>query len=135
MTPLEKYLAEIEERLAKATPAPWEAEFHSESPIENLHPFSFAVGPKHLSAPRNYNTLAAQNDSILIANSPTDLATLVAMVRRMHETLEEVREGSALMAEGEGNDPQTYMDMASCLMESCDEIFKGIDTILSKEEK
>ena len=38
--------------------------------------------------------------------------------------LKEIREGNALMAEGEGSDPQVYMDMAKHWMKEADKVLQ-----------
>lgn len=86
MTDLEKLLAEIRERLAKATPGPWRA-----SPTRAMGEVwaQFYAGDKPLLQMRTdfMDTPDISPDETLIAYAPTDLERLLRIVDVQREAL------------------------------------------------
>lgn len=65
-----------------------------------------------------------------------DFRALIAMARGslvMGEALEEAREQFALMAEGEGEDADVYMDMARYTMTRCDTAIRAADELFGEK--
>lgn len=82
---LPQYLAEIRERLDKASPGPWECYSCKDSPIIDISAFDEKV-QTHLevcSVPRDETF-----NALLISHLPTDLATLVRIVEIQSKALE-----------------------------------------------
>ncbi len=81
-------LAPIKNRLAKATPGPWDAYsvpgFKSEAPYTAV-----GIGEKEA---RLVRFDGAWPDADFIANSPTDIAALVAEVERLRTQIDAARE-------------------------------------------
>jgi len=77
-------LTQIEERLANATPGPWETRQHATFPGRKVvgprEPEDIAKGPVTLMEPIFWTERSAANAE-LIAAAPTDLAALVMVVR------------------------------------------------------
>jgi hypothetical protein len=82
--PITTYLDEIEARLKAATPGPWRT--RDKSTILSKTDFvasTFDNGPY-------FDTELEETNSNLIAHAPTDLQTLIAIVRRYEEALQEI---------------------------------------------
>lgn len=91
MTPFAKYMQQVKERLEKATPGPW---------VRWAKHFSVYAGPVNENSSttiRGYRQMIAECDedaprklanATLIANAPTDIATLLKTVELMREALE-----------------------------------------------
>lgn len=74
-----------------------------------------------------------QADPEIIQAMDNKIEDLTATIQAIQERLgrargaiKEVREGNALMAEGEGDDSSIYQEMAMHLMKRCDEALKDI---------
>jgi hypothetical protein len=86
MTDLEKLLAPIESRLNKATPGPWKDAGTRSLSVNKMHVHAVFTNHEHGDWDSIFSLTA--KDAELIANAPTDIARLLAAVRRMDKALE-----------------------------------------------
>lgn len=91
---LQKRLSEIEERLAKSTPGPWEVQrFDNEGgyisyQVEAFQDYDENSGPTAWCSELT-NTKYAKRNAELIAHAPADLTLLLALVKEYRAALEE----------------------------------------------
>lgn len=78
MTHPAKRVEEIRDRLAKATPGPWEKEGKD---------FDFVVRTETNKYLKGYGIRCGEKDADLIANAPQDLAYLLERCEKMREAL------------------------------------------------
>lgn len=83
---LEKYLAAVRQRLEKATPGPWRAINELNVVTSQSHPLCTISNPFHRQCTDGENIYVGK-DALLIANTPTDLTTLIEIVETLWEAL------------------------------------------------
>lgn len=90
MTSLTKYLEEIEGKLSKAAPAPWQRTGTAVNLLD-IASYSVPMGERHVCSLNGleYNPKHIANAD-LIAAAPTALATLIKIVKVQSEALDRV---------------------------------------------
>ncbi|WP_025114402.1 hypothetical protein [Lysinibacillus fusiformis] len=93
----QEQLNAIKERVAKATPGPWESEETTEGHIDIFNPNEdYAICQ---TGNETYDCLN-DGDPEFIKHSITDVPALVAEVERLHKALEKIMEVEAPIMEG-----------------------------------
>lgn len=125
MTNTQKFIQEVEERLAKATPGPWDIEEaywcwdgERKERIEDNATIAIRIG-----AIKSCDgcAIATEPDAILVSHSPIDLAKAIAALKEAHLTLTEQLKH---VCDGGGDKPCSQMWFQDVAQESLDEIEK-----------
>jgi hypothetical protein len=113
----------LRELCEKAAKGPWEFYYATgESPgivrysetKDGFHQLEECVMPVYPKKDKDINNIQ------FIVASRSALPILLDEIKELRSMLRKVREGVALMAEGEGDNPQTYMDISLYWMKKCD---------------